>query len=205
MEINKPIDAILLDFDGTLVNLSLDWEKLKNELNKYFLRYGINKDFTPLLPSIKFSISQASKLPETREYDIQNDVNNIFEKFEIEGLKKSTVIPYASYLLKIIHRKRIRTIIISSNGENVIKKAFIKYKLERPDCIYSRNSSYHKPDKNLAKMIIKDHKLEPNNCLIIGNSEIDKLFGEKAHIDTYILGSDFKSLKELGDTLLCTT
>lgn len=52
MEIRHALNAAFLDFDGTVVELPVDWEDLRHQLSHLFAPWGVKTGLRPLYPGI---------------------------------------------------------------------------------------------------------------------------------------------------------
>ena len=72
----------IFDFDETIINLNLDWKKLKKELSQITKeRFGIEMTFTPILEKLEFLKTQISD-------DDFNPILNHLKQGEIIALKE---------------------------------------------------------------------------------------------------------------------
>lgn len=168
-------DNLILDFDGTLVNLNIDWEQLREEISKGLERYNLltcgslTQDIL-LLKKYDSKVLDAVYKFETCD---QNPNYNLIER-----------------TLQLIQAHNSSFFIISNNHSSTIKDILEKESL-LDQCmkiigIDHVNSS--KPDKE-AFMLIKKY-LAGQNSIYIGDKLTDKMFAENC-------GLNFKYVYEI--------
>lgn len=168
---NSVYKHILLDFDGTIVNLEVDWKKLKNVLfETYHLKHGI-KD-SRLMKIIPRLFENASDRTETLKLIEQFEQPNNLPTYKL----------IKSNLLNIIGNFYI----ISNNLSSTISKVLKDLELTDRCMGISGidNVIMPKPDKTAFDNtfdLVKDKNLK--NYVYIGDSDIDFKFANNLGID----------------------
>lgn len=169
----------IFDLDGTLVNLNVDWPKLKQKLTKYcHSKKGINIEFTPLdqkLLYIKDSLGEDSYLA----------LLKIISSFEA----KETNYKFNRELINYINSATQQKIAVySMNTKKCIDNIFKKYFQRKPDIVISKeNCSGLKPKEKDILRIINRWNFKKEDVVFIGNSKSDLISGKKAGVATYII------------------
>jgi len=171
--------GVILDFDGTIVDLGVDWEELKKDLSKYCLdNKSIAVNFTQL-------DSQLLKMKNRYGEKFYFDLMDIIEKYELD--EENYKINFD--LLDIINSlKETRVAIYSMNTMASVNNFIKKYFRTAPEIIISKENSIEpKPTDKDILSILKKWNLYKNEVIFIGNSDYDLNSGMRANIKTVIL------------------
>ena len=164
-KLTRSYKLIVLDLDGTLVDLNVDWVNLRKELESLFLEdTGELTQFSPLNQKLLRSI----------------------ERYELE--EKNYVVNHR--LIQLIENSDHKIAIYSMNSEKCVR-AFVKKNLtKKPEIIISKETCTEpKPTGADLKKLINQINLEQKDVLFIGNTEEDRLSGRLAKVDTVIIKS----------------
>ena len=161
---------IILDFDGTICNLLVDWASLKNEI---LLKFDHKYHFPDrkLIPMINF----------INDNEDRNLALSIIEKYEMpEGKAK-----HNDFNLRLMNESN-DFIIISNNLTATINQVLTAEKqLEKVKKIYGIDKvKVSKPSIQVFEEVLKycqDRDLK--NYLYIGDSEVDNQFANNCGID----------------------
>ncbi|WP_457640680.1 HAD family hydrolase [Persephonella sp.] len=155
---------IVWDFDGTIVKLNVDWNKVKEE---------ILKNYSGLLNGKKIS-SINEVIYEIRKYTSDKEVFNIIEKYEsASGYKPNQKI---INIIKMLKRNRKTQAILSDNMSSTVKR--ILREISIYDCfdqIMCKDSvNRYKPDPEGIGKIFKQYNISKSEVVMIGDSWKDK-------------------------------
>ncbi|MCW1296178.1 MAG: HAD family hydrolase [Candidatus Parvarchaeota archaeon] len=181
MEKLKGIKAILFDFDGTLVNIPINYKKIRLELKKLFLIHGIKTDFKIILKSIE----KAYKIKDHEKVNkLVNEAFSIVTKYEISGAKRAKEVLGAHNLLKKLKEHGFKIAIISRNSYESIEIALKKTKLDKYiDLIISREDVKKiKPHPEMIKKALGYLKLKSSEVLVVGDHLYDIIAASRAKV-----------------------
>lgn len=196
------IKVVIFDFDGTLVDLKVDWKKVKADIKKKFQQFEINEEFTPLNNKIKKSLEALNtKKGKGITTKVKNNINKILDMEEIESLKNSLSINHAREILEYLDKKNIYVIIATQNGKEVVEKAFNQFNFPKPKFIFSRNDKYIKPDKKLLGDILSKTRISKTHYLLVGDTLVDEEFGRTGEIKTLIKHKNYTDLLQIKEYL----
>lgn len=168
----------IFDLDGTLVNLNVDWEKLKNDLSAFCSRKtGENIVFTPLDEKILYVKKKFGK-------KLYKKLLEIISAHEMDESR------YAlnKELLGFICETKQKVAIYSMNTEKCINNFVAKYFKRKPDAVISKETCIKpKPSKKDLLKLLKRIGMKKNEAIFVGDSEVDKLSGKMAGIKTLII------------------
>jgi len=147
----------IFDFDGTIVSMDIDYNKMKKELEII------------LGTKIKFIYET---IGENSNYEIKRKCYDLIDEYEIESLKRCKI---KEDILKLYIDSPDK-FILSRNGLKPILFFFEYYGLPKPHFISCRdNCKYLKPNIEQIDIIIKNFSfLNYNNIVIIGDSWHDE-------------------------------
>ncbi len=155
---------IVWDFDGTIVKLNVDWNKVKEEISK---RYGGSfKEEPPL------SINEM--IYEIRKSTPIEEVFHIIEKYEsASGYEPNWKVIKIIKKLKKAGKKQA---ILSDNMSNTVKRILTEASIH--DCfsliICKDSVSKFKPDTEGIKRILEYYNIDKSETVMIGDSWKDR-------------------------------
>lgn len=167
----------IFDFDGTLVNLKTDWITLKQLLNKRHKLDFYGKPFVSVIAQVR------------SEYPIvyKTRIKPLIVDYELKGLDQVQLIEGVEKLIT----KYQYTAILSNNYRETIKAAIKKLSVPRmfPNYIVGLDDCIQpKPHSDGINKILKKLRIQQEETVYYGDSQIDRETGIKAGIETVILG-----------------
>ncbi len=120
------IKVIVFDFDGTLVDLKINYNKVRTALKENLELYGYVDDFSHITTSIELFSKKLGKR-------FRTDAYKVLDKFELKAKKREKDI---CQLLKKLSKHHI-LILVTRNGSAVLKDFLYKYPYFKK--IYTRN------------------------------------------------------------------
>jgi phosphoglycolate phosphatase-like HAD superfamily hydrolase len=156
----------LFDFDGTIVRkLDIDYVQMKNKIQS-ILHY--KEELSPMIDIIN-TICENDNETHKLCFDIINE-------YEILSINDCIINDNILQLYKISNPK----IIISRNGEKVIRKFFLDNNIDIPDFIACRdNCAKLKPNiEHLRSIFEKYSFLKKENITIVGDSWHDEVLSK---------------------------
>jgi len=159
-------EAVLFDLDGTLVELNLNFDAIREAL-------GIKERF--ILEAI-----QNMNEPD-RSYAIEK-----LKNMEISSAFSAKLNPGVKELLEYLKNRKIKTGIVTRNCRESVEIILKRFKIH-VDCIISREDAPPKPSPEPIKLALNYLKISPNNALYIGDFFFDIEAGHKAGTKTVLL------------------
>lgn len=182
------IKGVIFDFDGTLVNLSIPFKKIKEkilkEAKKRNLKFKENLPILELLDYIKRKNGKKGKI-------FFSLGHRILKEEEIKASKRTYPKYHVLKTLKNLKKNNIKIGIITRNCresvENVIRKFSIHY-----DVLLTRDDVKKvKPDVYHIKKCLKLLKLKKNEVIIVGDHPFDIRCGKKIGIKSVGIRSSY--------------
>lgn len=175
---------VIFDFDGTLVYLKVNYEGMREELKRYFEKYGIRSEFKPLIPSVNRAILRVEKKTGKK---ITKEVFEILDRFEMECVEKSLIFPGSSETLRKLKFKGYKIAIFSNNGEKCINTILERMKVRNiVDSIFSRDRVKDginvKPSEEGILEIMKTLGVKKEETWMVGDRIYDEIAARSAGI-----------------------
>lgn len=182
------IEAVIFDYDGTLVHLNINFGVIRQAVETLLADYGIDRDALKGLYILEM-IDGASRLisqqnPSEGKSFYQKALDLVTEH-EVRAAKKGEILPGVVNMLKVLKRGGVKVGIITRNCDRAVKIAFPE--IERfCDAFIPRDSVTRvKPHPDhlaltLEKMAIDD----PARCLMVGDHVLDIEVGKRMGMKT---------------------
>ena len=194
MDKQKNIRVIIFDFDGTLIRLNLNGDRIREKLTSYFQKFGLDLYIRPIYPRIFEALKKLGKTRTDEEVKkIRQEAYALMEKEELKSLENAELVSGAKEVLDQIKKENIKIAIVSVNGRAVIKETFKKFGFTVPDQIVSRDDlSVVKPDLKVGEYVLKQLKALPHEAMLVGDSDYDMDLASKLGIKSVWLRSQGK-------------
>jgi phosphoglycolate phosphatase-like HAD superfamily hydrolase len=186
MQNKDSVKLLIFDFDGTLVQLRIDWEELKKELRKLL---GSKSSLTPLFPSIEALTKNNSEL--------RKKAWRLIEKYESEAVKEIKADFELIELFKKLKTRHFQVALLTLQGRQPLEKALRKLGLQGVfDNIITREETASREQQ--IKKMLKLFKVKPNQAMVIADRLHDILIASKlgcktvAITDKRNLSADYK-------------
>ena len=193
----------VLDFDGTVVQLPIDYNSIRKSLRDIFLEYKIDeKKFSNLYKTIRLLCNKIEKIQGIQEAkSVCKLALKTIEQFEIESIEKIKLKKDSYEFLKMLKKKGIKTALFSSNTRKCIEKSMDKTGLsDFFDYIVSANDVKElKPSPEGIFLISKHFNVPPKEIVMIGDSVNDVLAAKVAGAKPIGVAGGLSSKKELKD------
>ena len=173
------LKGVLFDLDGTIVELNLNFDRLREELNikeRFILEaiYRLNGD------------------------DKRKALNRLKE-IEIESATNSVLMPGVKDVFEFLKDNKIKTGIVTRNCREAVDIILQKHGLD-VGCVITREDAPPKPSPEPIRFALKKLSLAPQNSIYVGDFLFDILAGKNAGVKTVlILNERNREFKELAD------
>lgn len=175
----KNYKAQVYDVDGTLVDLGIDWNLVKQKLSEH--SFEQKRDaivFTPLMPTLL-------KVKEKYGVDFYHELVDIIASFETNDDTYRVNKPLISYINSACDKN---IALYSMNTNKCIHHIVTSFFRRKPDCIISGESCIEpKPTEKDLFALQEFFNVEKKDMVFIGNSTDDLLSGKKAGIRTMMI------------------
>lgn len=193
--------GLVFDFDGTLANLTIDFEKIKRKillLAEIFFEYRVEGlEGYPLLECIE-ELTNRLKM---KDLDLSKEFNTrcrlILVDMEMRAARRGSLFPYTKQVLMNLRQGGIKLGIITRNCTPAVKIVFpdlddyVDFFLTREDV------PKVKPDPVHVSEAIKRMDVQSEQVLLVGDHPIDILCAKRAGIKSGAVASGNSSFEEL--------
>ncbi len=200
----KEITTVLFDFDGTLVQLNLNFPEIYREVYSIVKRYGVDPTLYQDLFLIELVETITEKLKEHNPEEAKRfnkEAEGFLRKREVAAAQEAEVVPGAGQTLKILKEKGIRIGIVTRNCKEAVKIGLGKNDFAY-DLLLTRDDIRPvKPEPHSLEKALKVLKSKPEETIMVGDHPIDIRVGKRVGVKTVAVLSgkktkeDFKELK----------
>lgn len=171
--------GVIFDLDGTLVDLGVDWEALKEDLAEYCRKEkGETISFTPL----------DQKIHQTKREYGEGFFRELLERITVHELKEVGYRlnePLIEYIKKAEGQ---RLAIYTMNTEKCAANFRDRYLDKKEISLISKDACLEpKPTGKDLEALLGEWGIAPQEAIFIGNTENDRLSGAAAGIRTHII------------------
>lgn len=162
-DINK-YELVVVDIDKTLVNLILDWELLKRNLQEklddYECPFSLKNGISALLLKLKY-----------QDIYIFDQLNELISEYEISGFNHQKI----NYrLVNILYAYKGKLAILSMNTRKLVDRV-INFLDLKVGLIQTREDIINlKPSPQSLLTISQYYSIDPLNCLFIADTKLDE-------------------------------
>lgn len=187
------IKGAIFDMDGTIVDVSYDWKKIKEELET---------GGKPILSHLK-DLSEPEKSKKWK----------ILEKHEKAATAQATLKKGIREFLRFLEKKGVKTALVTNNSRRNVNYLLDKFGL-RFDLVLAREAGLWKPSGDPFLFVLRNFRMKKEEVCVIGDSHFDAKAAEEAGIKmVFILTRDkkkgpikgaeiFPSVKKLRERIL---
>lgn len=166
----KKLKGVIFDMDGTLVEAPYDWKNIKEKLDTRG---------KPIL----FYIHGLKEPEKTRKW-------KQLEIFEKDATKKAVLKEGMLEFLAFLKKKDLKVALVTNNSRENVQYLLQKFGLSF-DLVLSRESGLWKPSGAPFGAVLKELKLDKEECCVIGDTFFDIEAAEDVGIDkVFILNRD---------------
>jgi len=178
---NDNFDVCIFDMDGTIVNSSINWDEVRNELRidsgKTILEEIIGPDFV-----------DEDKLKKLQEIELKN------------ALKAVPVNGIGIFLEKLNWYNK-KTALITNNSEENTSYLLNKFKLKF-DIVITREKRMWKPAPDALLHVLETFSIKPDRAISIGDSHFDIKASKSAGIKAIYIINESKSMLNCKDDII---
>lgn len=193
------IKAIIFDLDGTLLNTVDD---IKNSLN-YVLKNNNFPEKSDEEVKSFLGYGSLNLIKDSLPKDTSNDIiNNLYNEYVSHYTANNNILtgPYDDILtlIKLLKANKYLLAITSNKMQPAVSKLNDDIFLGLIDvAIGEREGLKLKPDPEMLYLALKELKLNSNEVIYVGDTEVDLLTAKNANIKSVAVTWGFRNKKEL--------
>lgn len=200
-----PIEAVVFDLDGTLVNFNLDFKTLRAEARGYLIRMGVptsllnvNESVFEMLKKTEILFKNSDKSPEAFD-EVRGQVLAITEKFEMEAASTTGLMPGAYEVLKELKQKNIKLALCTTSSDKAAYYILQRFKIDDFfQLLVARDKVKQvKPSTEQFELALKSLRVSPEAALIVGDSVVDMQSAQELKAIAVGLPTGVSTVKQL--------
>lgn len=179
----RRVRGVLLDFDGTLVELATDYRALRRALVETLAPHGVRIDTGSMLDGLAAALQEAR---DGRTSKALASAYRVVDRFEWAARSAARPIPEGRALCTTCEKRALPWAIVSNNGERIIQWCLKSFDFPAPAAILARGTTRaHKPHPSVGIKALERLGIAPEEALLVGDSEIDVKLGLALGIETW--------------------
>ena len=192
MEARSSLKAALLDFDGTLVDLPVDWDLLRERISRTFATQGFDSEFRPLYVGIAnaFADFEARGVPPHTRAGLRRRLNRLMTEAELDVVATAEALPGSRELLECCRERGWKTMIQTSNSLLAVRGVWARLGFPPVDAIIGRESARRpKPHPQGVRSALRQFGLRGSEVIVVGDGDFDVELGRAIGARTVRVGS----------------
>jgi HAD superfamily hydrolase (TIGR01549 family) len=189
------MNAVLFDFEGTIVDFQWNLSEAIGEARKKLLLLGINakqKNYALLYNETLKIAEKIGNFPL-----VKNVLDEIFDRYDMDALKRWKLRDGVLPVLNLLDERRIKAALVTNVGRRAIDLALKKFDLSFDVVVTRDDVNFLKPSPVGLKMAMK--ALQTEDVIFIGDSVSDVIAAKRAGIPVVVVSggeSDVEEIKE---------
>jgi HAD superfamily hydrolase (TIGR01509 family) len=182
---------MIFDMDGTITELSLPLEEMRQDTKNYYVERGFPIELLEPADGISSSTAKAKEyflsngLPETEWMHMENEVDQILSQHEGFAAATAALINGTLDIVQKLRQAGLRTAILTNNGRSSVDKIMLQIPLaDYFDRIQTRHESPQpKPYPDGLLRLAGELNVEIDEVVYVGDALIDAAAAQKAGIE----------------------
>lgn len=196
----KKIEAIVFDFDGTLAELTIDFDEMKRRLKALgsaFLDPLPQKENVPALEWVDFIADCLAQDDPDLGKEFHTRCRFLIITMEVEAARNGKLFPFTCEILSSLRNSGIKTGIITRNTASAVRELVPEIN-NISGCFLSREDVQNvKPHPEHLFKALAVIGVEPENALMVGDHPMDIETGKRAGAMTAGVATGRLSVDEL--------
>lgn len=201
----RKINAIIFDLDGTLIYFKIDYMAARREVISKSILSGVpasllseNQRIMDIIKIVENYFNKTVELPDKSLY-IKKEIEAIITKHEMDGAKKTDLIPGAKELLISLKKRGYKIGLFTLENRKVTNFILKKFSIKSYfNSIVTRNDVNNpKPHPDHLKKVLNQLKVSSDRIIVVGDNPIDFECATQLHAITVALMNDRHTKDEL--------
>ena len=170
-------EAVIFDYDGTLVHLNIDFEALRRDVERSLIGYGVDPE--PLqgryiLEMINEGAALISGVNPSEAKIFYDEAHKLVQDHELRAAENGEMLPGATNTMMRLTEQRIKVGIITRNCKKAVRVGFPHIERYCDVFIPRDDITRVKPHPDhLAAALEKLAVMNPKDCLMVGDHVLD--------------------------------
>jgi phosphoglycolate phosphatase len=186
--IEPPINAVMFDYDGTLVQLNIDFGSMRQGVEKLLVEYGIEPGSLKgsyVLEMIDEAAKRISNKSSPEGLAFNHKALELITVHEVRAAKDGRRLPGVLRMLRLLKERGIKVGVITRNCDKAVKMVFPDIE-HLSDTYLPRDYVTHvKPHPDHLALALKEMEVrDPTLCLMVGDHLMDIEGGKRMGMKT---------------------
>jgi phosphoglycolate phosphatase len=172
------VEAVLFDFDGTLVHLNIDFAQMRTDVEAILPKYGLSADDKASRYTLELIAECAQALTERNGGEriaeaFQRDAEAAIVAIETDAAETADVHPGVPELLKRLRQRGIKVGIVTRNCRAAVERILDRSALIYDVLLTRDDVETVKPDPEHLLAALRLLDVEPRRALMVGDHPMD--------------------------------
>jgi phosphoglycolate phosphatase len=176
----RDIEAVLFDFDGTLVHLSIDFGRMRAEVEALLPQYGLSMEGRSalyVLELIEDAVRELKGYDEGKGQAFRREAGAVIAAIELEAADQAQVYPEVPALLRRLREWGIKVAIVTRNCRAAVERILTGNPLVYDALLTRDEVTAVKPDPEHLLAALRLLGVEPQRTLMVGDHPMDVQVG----------------------------
>jgi len=176
----RGIEAVLFDFDGTLVHLNIDFGRMRAEVEALVPQYGLSMEGRRalyVLELIEDAVRELEAQDEGRARAFRQETEATIVAIELEAAGEAQMYPEVPELLRRLRKRGIKVAIVTRNCRAAVDRILAETPLAYDVLLTRDEVTAVKPDPGHLLAALRLLGVEPQQTLMVGDHPMDVQVG----------------------------
>ena len=195
------VDAVLFDFDGTLVHLNINFSQMRADVEAILPRYGLSMDGKASRYTLEL-IAECAQALTTRNGGeeiaeaFRRDAEAAILAIEMDAADTAQVHPGVPELLERLRERGIKVAIVTRNCRAAVERILVKNKLAHDVLLTRDDVTAVKPNPEHLLAALRLLQVEPQRALMVGDHPMDVRAGRAVGARTVAVLTGYSPIEQ---------